>query len=421
MNNMKVNLYDMLKCISRAQDLVNTELSSHHHQVAYLAYRIAEHIDLPHEEKQDIILAGLLHDIGALAMNEKLAGIDDDAYGTINHGHIGSVLLSGFRPLEKAAEIIKYHHYRWNNGNINKDIPLGSHIIHIADRICVLLNKDQSVLVQIPHVIECIKEKKGTYFIPELVDCVEELKGFEYIWLDLMYNYPMDQMSYSTISTVASLDLDQIIDFSRIFSRIIDFRSSFTANHSVGVAKTAEKLAKMFGYSENECKMMLVAGYLHDLGKLAIDNSILEKPSSLTTEEFSIVKSHPFYTYRILEVINGFDTISKWAAYHHEKPNGKGYPFHLNDRNLPLGSKIVAVADVFTAITENRPYRKSMEDQECIKVFQAMIADNSLCPKVVTALLDNYSEIKEICRDAQNRADVEYRTFKKENLAKASV
>jgi HD-GYP domain-containing protein (c-di-GMP phosphodiesterase class II) len=340
---------------------------------------------------------------------------------TLNHGHIGSMLLSGFGPLENAAKMIKYHHYPWNHGKGNGEIPLGSHIIHIADRICVSLNKEQDILLQCPRVLEQIKKKSGTIFIPELVDCVEELKELEYIWLDLVYTYPMDQMSFSSFSASTPLNIDQIIDFSRIFSRIIDFRSSFTANHSVGVANTAEKLAKLFGYSENECKMMLVSGYFHDLGKLAISNSILEKPGPLTPEEFCIVKSHPFYTYRILEVINGFETISKWAAFHHEKPNGKGYPFHLDDSNLPLGSKILAVADVFTAITENRPYREGMKDQDCIRILNSMMADNALSPTVVKVLLENFSEIKKICKDAQGKADVEFRKFKKEDLAESCL
>ncbi|MBP1736594.1 MAG: phosphohydrolase [Oscillospiraceae bacterium] len=409
---MNINLYDLLKCLSSAQDLVNKELTNHHHQVAYLSYRIAEHINLSYEEKRNIILAGLLHDIGALAMNESLAEIEDSSATAYNHAYVGSMLLSEFEPLKQAAELIKYHHHPWNAGTPAHNIPIGSHILHIADRICVLMRPEENILLQVPQLVEHIKEKRGTQFSPELVDCVEELQHLEYIWLDLMYNYPMNQLDYPWISSLAALNIDEIIDFSMIFSRIIDFRSSFTANHSAGVAKTAERLAQLFGYSEHECKMMLIAGYLHDLGKLAIDNSILEKPSGLTVKEYHIVKSHPFYTYRILNVIEGFDIISKWAAYHHEKPDGSGYPFHLDDSNLPLGSKIVAVADVFTAITENRPYRKGMSDEACISILRNLAAENALCSNVVFVLLDHFSEIRKICADAQIKAGIEYARFK---------
>ena len=244
--------------------------------------------------------------------------------------------------------------------------------------------------------------------MPKLVEGLAELGKIEYIWLDLVYKSPLERMSNLAFTGGTALDLDQLIDFSRIFSRIIDFRSRFTANHSAGVAKTAEKLAQLFGYSERECKMMLIAGYLHDLGKLAVDNAILEKPGPLTADEFSVIKCHPFYTYRILEVISGFDTISKWAAYHHEKPNGTGYPFHLNDSSIPLGSKIVAAADVFTAITEDRPYRKSMEETQSRQVLVDAMNEGALCPKVVGVLLDNFAVIKKVFTDAQKAAESDY-------------
>lgn len=419
---MIISLSDLLNSLSNAQDLVNNELSTHHHQVAYLAYHIAHHLKLPQEEQRDIMLAGLLHDIGALTLNEKLESIDDEASTTFYHGYIGSGLLMGFKPLEKAAEIIRFHHHPWNNGFGrtfgNEEIPLASHIIHIADRACVMINKHQDILPQLPRIAESIEARKGSVFEPRLVESLIELSKIEYVWLDLIYRSPMERLSYLTFSSVTVLDLDQIIDFSKIFSRIIDFRSSFTANHSACVAKTAEKLAQLFGYSERECKMMLIAGYLHDLGKLAIDNSILEKPDALTVEEFSIIKCHPFYTYRILEVISGFETISKWAGYHHEKPNGKGYPFHLDDSNIPLGSKIIAVADVFTAITEDRPYRKSMGEAQSKAVLVSMMEEFALSPNVVNVLLGNYTLIKKVCTDAQREAAVEYGKYKSDNKVK---
>lgn len=120
---------------------------------------------------------------------------------------------------------------------------------------------------------------------------------------------------------------DEIIELTKIFANIIDFRNPFTATHSAGVAKTAEKLAELAGFSENECKMMLVAGYLHDLGKLAVSKSILDKPGNLDPGERNVIRSHAFYTYRLLQAIKGFEIINKWASFHHEKLNGKGYSF----------------------------------------------------------------------------------------------
>lgn len=415
MNNIIISLYDLLNSLSSAQDLVNSELSNHHHQVAYLSYRIAELLNIPPQEQKDIILAGLLHDIGALTLNEKLSLIDDDSSAANNHGYLGCKLISGFAPLNEASKIIKYHHHHWNNGLGeyvgNQQIPLGSHILHIADRACVMLDKNLPAIPQIPNILKRIANKSGTVFMPTLVDAITELGNMEYIWLDLLYKSPLDRLTYFTFTNSTLLGLDQILDFSVIFSRIIDFRSRFTANHSAGVAKIAYHLAKMMGHCENECKMMQIAGYLHDLGKLAVDKSILEKPDKLTFDELSIIKCHPFYTYRILEVINGFETISTWAAYHHERPNGTGYPFHLDNDNLPLGSKIIATADVFNAIIEDRPYRKGMNDSQVVEVLFKMKHEGALCPTVVSVLLSNFSALKDLVKSAQETADKEYSDF----------
>jgi len=95
---------------------------------------------------------------------------------------------------------------------------------------------------------------------------------------------------------------------------------------------------------------MEIAGYFHDLGKLRVPKEILEKPGKLSTEEFNIIKSHTYHTYRILSHIPNFETINWWASFHHERLNGSGYPFRINAFNFPLGSRIMAIADVFTLL-----------------------------------------------------------------------
>jgi len=109
---------------------------------------------------------------------------------------------------------------------------------------------------------------------------------------------------------------------------------------------------------------MEVAGNLHDLGKMVIPNSILNKPDKLNKEETAIMRQHTYFTYTVLNSIGGISQIAEWAAFHHERLDGSGYPFHLGADKLGIGSRIMAVADVFTAISEDRPYRKGMSQQE---------------------------------------------------------
>ena len=156
--------------------------------------------------------------------------------------------------------------------------------------------------------------------------------------------------------------------------------------------------------SKDECLMMEIAGNLHDIGKLRVPNSILEKPGKLTDEEFNIIKEHPYYTRLILMNIDGFDKIADWAGYHHEKLNGRGYPFHFNGDFLDQGARIMAVADIFSAITEERPYRKGMTREQATKVMKENVEYGAICGEMVQLLFDHYNEVDAI-RDYMSREE----------------
>ncbi|MPM78621.1 3'3'-cGAMP-specific phosphodiesterase 1 [bioreactor metagenome] len=121
-----------------------------------------------------------------------------------------------------------------------------------------------------------------------------------------------------------------------------------------------------------------------------------------------MIRSHTFYTYRLLQAIKGFETINKWAAFHHETLDGRGYPFHLKDDSIPLGSRIMAVADIYTALTEDRPYRKGMSAQEAVGILSSMVKNNAICPYSVSMLVNNIEEIEALHRDVQHEAKRTY-------------
>ncbi|MPM88806.1 3'3'-cGAMP-specific phosphodiesterase 1 [bioreactor metagenome] len=259
--------------------------------------------------------------------------------------------------------------------------------------------------------MEEISNKNQLIFEPSMVEALLRLSKKEYIWLDLISAAPVDQVFAIGNYEALVLDIDEVIRLTHIFSRVIDFRSKFTARHSAGVAVTAQKLAELVNFSLIECKMMLIAGFLHDIGKLAIDNEVLEKPAKLNTEEFNQMRSHTYYTYQILSMIPEFATIKVWASYHHEKLNGQGYPFHISAENLTLGSRIMAVADVFTAISENRPYREGMEDQKIKTVLTGMADNHFIDSYLVGLLLNNYETFNQVRIDAQHQAAIAYDDF----------
>jgi HD-GYP domain-containing protein (c-di-GMP phosphodiesterase class II) len=410
-----ISIYELLQCLTDAADLISPALANHHQQVAYLAYHIADQMGLSNTSKRDLVIAGLLHDVGALSVSERHQLVENEPPNVQDHGHKGALLLSGLDHLQDVSIIVKHHHLPWKNGKgkffENESVSMLSHIIHLADRVAVRVKDNNKVLEQIPQIRKEILSQKGDKFVPEMVDAFIEISHKEFIWLDLSYKPLLNILPRVLVFDIWELNWDDIIDLTKIFSKIIDFRSHFTATHTSGVSAVAVKLASLMGFSELELKMMQVASHLHDLGKLAVPTEILEKTEPLNVEEFNIIKSHTFYTFRLLQNIDAFDTISRWAAFHHEKLNGKGYPFHLDGSQLTLGSRIVAVADIFTAIAEDRPYRKGMSKETIMKVMDGLVKDKSICQFVTNVLFENLEEINHIRETAQLKAAKEYRTF----------
>ena len=215
----------------------------------------------------------------------------------------------------------------------------------------------------------------------------------EAFWLDLVnLNYSEVFFEKLDVYGLTRYTLEDATDIAKIFSIIIDKTSSYTAMHSHGVAEVAAFLAQLVGFSFDEIKCMRIAGLLHDLGKLSIPNEVLEKPGKLNATEILLIKQHTYHTYRILQRIDNFEMIAEWAAYHHETLDGTGYPFRINEKSLSLGSKILAVADVFAALTENRPYRNRLPEDRVKQIMQKMVQYRKLDCRIVEVLFGHYKE-----------------------------
>lgn len=401
---------ELIVSLSRAVDLVSPRLASHHLQVAIIAYSIGRELDLPIAQINDTVLAAALHDVGAFSLAEKMATLQFELENPHQHAERGYRLLKSYRPFSHAADIVRFHHVPFSPAspgswfNVER-VPLGSHIVHLADRVAVLVGGQREVLGEARAIHERIQEQSGKMFMPDVVEAFGTLAEKESFWLDAASPPDLALPGASTIEA----DINELLDLARLFSRIIDFRSRFTVTHSTGVAASAEQLAEFIGFCERECGMIKVAGYLHDIGKMAVPTEILEKPSELTKAEFNVIRGHTYYTYRILAPIEELYEMNTWASFHHERLDGSGYPFHHLGRDLPLGSRIMAVADVFTAITEDRPYRKGMPEEKAVQVLQQMAGKHALDRNIVALLISNFAKINASRTEAQARAVEEYR------------
>lgn len=400
-------------CLSGAMDLVSDMVVNHQKRVSYIALRIAEECGLPIQKQNDLIMAGALHDCGIFSLQEKLDVFRFDTLILNSHPEIGYNLLKNFPPLKKAALMIRYHHLPWQSGRggevmAGEPVPMESHILHLADRIDILVDKDREILSQVKGIRRKIRERSGSLFVNSLVEVFEELSSKEYFWLDLSSPFLDSLLLRRGPMTTIELDWRDLMGLTNLFCQIIDFRSHFTATHSSGVADSAEALSQLAGFSEGESRMMKIAGLLHDLGKLVVPAEILEKPTKLTGSEFNIIRSHSFYTYRILQNISDLDIINAWASLHHERLDGRGYPFHHQEKDLPLGSRIMAVADVFTATNEDRPYRKGMGKEGVLLALRERGEGMGLDRAVVSILERYYDDVNAIRMKAQ---EVSHNTY----------
>jgi HD-GYP domain-containing protein (c-di-GMP phosphodiesterase class II) len=414
--DLHVNVWDLIFPLAQTVDMMNPAVAEHHMRVAYLAMRLAEELEIDPTERRDITVAGALHDIGAFSLHERLDVLEFEETKPAQHCRAGYLLLKDFPPFAQVAAIIRYHHLPWNHGKgateKGEAVPKGAHILHLADRIAVLISSERPVLSQMETIRESILPRVGELFVPEYVDAFERLASKDYIWLEAVSESISSILKRSVGFQNQGIDVNALLEFARLICRIIDFKSEFTATHSSGVAATATALGRWIGFSAQECRMLQIAAYLHDLGKLAIPSEILEKPGKLTTDEWQLMRTHVYYTYRVLEPIDALNVITSWGALHQERLNGTGYPFRYKAEDLPLGARIMAVADVFTGITEDRPYRKGMDKETALAVLENMAECCELDASIISVLDKNFDETNELRAKAQETAIQEYEAFR---------
>ncbi|MCK4756503.1 HD domain-containing protein [candidate division WOR-3 bacterium] len=173
----------------------------------------------------------------------------------------------------------------------------------------------------------------------------------------------------------------------RALVEAIEIRDLYTRGHSVQVAELSVKLARAIGFTEKELTLIEFAGLLHDIGKIAIPEMILQKKGHLTTEEWSIIKKHPGHSVKIIEPVFNLKPIQDWILYHHERWDGEGYPFGKEGKEIPIQSRILSVCDTFSAMIEDRPYRKGLA-QEQVKKELKRVAGTQFDPGIVDIFLN---------------------------------
>lgn len=409
---MEIDIIGLLSAFSFALDCVEAELihvtSNHGKRVAYMSVCMAEKMGVSDDVLRDLAACALLHD-NALTqyINEEfysdISNIDTLKVSSdnITPRQLGMHCIYGEKNLEKypfktgVKDVILYHHEEADgSGPFEKkwtEVPLFARIIHFSDMLdafCKAQKFDEDVFNKTVHFIEKNKDKRFDSEVTKMFFDAFDKEEFsrlgdehieEYFWEKV----PCEKSFYS---------FNVLKDLADLFAKIIDYKSEFTSRHSLGVARTASKISEIMGYDKVICDKMYLAGTLHDVGKIAIGNEILEKPARLTDEEFAKMKNHAGYTYMILSKVDGFEEIRDIAAFHHERLDGSGYPFGKRADELTTLQRIMACADIYQALTEKRPYKDGMDHDKACEILKDM-ADKNWIDKNITEVICHTKEL----------------------------
>ena len=419
-----LRLSEVLSGLSHALDITEGQVRGHAERSCLIGMRLAEGLDLDDTARSSLFYALLLKDAGCSSNAAKVSalfGADDamvkssrrltDSSSTpqailhtvrnagaggsvVDRGrHVAAVLRSGragARTLvelrcERGAAVVQSIGFgvvaaraimdldeHWDGGGYPAGIS--GEEISLAGRVLCLA---QSAEVFWQHggpeaACNVAKRRRGSWFDPALVDLLLALEHDTEFWSSLR---APDVMALEPPDRVLVADDARLDQVAHAFASIVDAKSTYTAQHSEGVAEIAVALATLLELDPATRATLHRAALLHDVGKLGISNRILDKPGPLSENEWDTVRRHPRWSMEILTRVSAFQDVARMAALHHERLDGSGYYRGLSASQLDQPSRILAVADVAEALSSDRPYRTALAPGEVLASMRRAALD----------------------------------------------
>lgn len=416
-----LNLSELMGALSHALDITEGQPEGHCIRCCWIGMHIGSKLNLPKDQLWELYYTLLLKDLGCSSNASRICELyltDDLAFKrdfkwvdgslpqvlrfVLRHTGpaaglmdrlkaIGGILANGD---EIATELIKTRCTRgadiarqlrfpeavaqgihsldehWNGhgrpeGLAGQEISLYSRIALLAQVVDVINSSEGHTAAEAE-----VQQRSGSWFDPELVDAFMAITHNTTFW-QMLNDADLEVRVFAMEpgGHEVALDDDYLDDIAEAFGKVVDAKSPYTAGHSARVGLYTALLCESMDLPESRRRWLKRGALLHDVGKLGVSNSILDKPGKLDEGEWAAMRMHPVYTESILGRIKNFDELARVSAAHHERLDGGGYPRGLKAADIALETRIITTADIFDAITAERPYRGAVPVQKTLAIM----------------------------------------------------
>lgn len=402
----------IIRIIERVLQNFNREVLFHSERTAYLAMKVAQ--AHPMSEKcsiKNLVLLALFHTIGFYREDFTLS-YNDDPYKTsidffsprreIESKYVfGCYYLEFLTPLHKDALALESF-----NQPFNKDLKEFIYqqeyrsIITLCARISSFVHKNQDL--PLPENLNALAPGK---LDPEYIEIFKTLNADDCLTLPIIEDtYKQELMDFIDTIEYTGSDYKMLI---RLLIHLLDFKSTVTMSHSINTSCYALSLGMRCGLSDQELSELYISAVLHDIGKSATPQRILEFPGKLSPEEMGIMRYHVNHSKRILTGLVPQNIIDNVFS-HHEKLNGSGYPQHLTEEKITKIQRILTVADITSALTDSRSYKGEFSKEDVLSIIAQMTINKELDSKITVILSENFDEIRAELPELQKLLRVDF-------------
>lgn len=424
-SEQKIYFHDIISALSYALDLTQGQPAGHALRCCWIGMHIAQRLNLTVQQQHDLYYTLILKDSGCSSNAARLCelyGSDDrkvkGAYRAVDtqdklllakfilkHCALGgshfnkiknfmNLTLNGSKismelyssRCNRGAQVARQlglsedvaqgifsldEHYNgkgMTQGLAGEDIPLYSRIALLTQVVDVFFKVGGK-----EACCSCVKGRSGAWFDPGLVEHFLELSTDNEFWRGLkVANIAAHLARFRPADTILPLTYDLLDNVAEVFGRVVDAKSPYTAGHSRRVAYYAMRIGSYSGMSLENQRLLYPAALLHDIGKLGISNTILDKRGALDANEWDMIRKHPRYTEEILSRFLPFHSLAQIAGAHHERLDGTGYPNAKKAEDISAETRIITIADIFDALTADRPYRAAIPVDEALKIMHSL-------------------------------------------------